>query len=95
MMASIRQHPQLPSDSWYLVAAATLAVLNRPDEIAAVYLHALEHGGGASSSKPAKEEQLRISRRTREALIKASAVGGIPKVFTRRPRTRAARAMAL
>jgi hypothetical protein len=80
LLSSIRKHPQLPHHTWYFIAATALSVLNRPDEIPVVYEHALYHGASAPDSKPAHEEQLKISRRMREALIKAAAIGGLPKV---------------
>jgi len=79
LLSSIQNHPHLPPHTWYFIIITTLSILNRPDEIAAVYKYALEHGGDCSDSKPDHEEQLNISRRTREALIKAGAIGGLPK----------------
>lgn len=80
LLAAIRKQPQLPNHTWYYIAATTLTIINRPDEIAAVYKHALEKGPGASDTSPAEEEQLKISRRMREALVKTAAIGGLPKV---------------
>ncbi|KAK3308226.1 AhpD-like protein [Chaetomium strumarium] len=80
-LSSIRSHPSLPGHTWYLIAAATLSQLNRPDEIGQVYLHALQHGAGSADSAPSADEKLRISRRMREALIKAAAVGGVPRTI--------------
>lgn len=60
-------------------------MLNRPDEIPKVYKHALDHGGDYYDAAPNEAEQLRISRRIREALVKASAVGGLPKVLAVSP----------
>jgi hypothetical protein len=80
LLSSIRKHPQLPQHTWYFITATTLSILNRPDEIPIVYKYALDHGANASDSNPAHDEQLKISRRMREALIKASAIGGLPKV---------------
>jgi hypothetical protein len=40
----------------------------------------MDHGAGVVDSKPEFEEQLKISRRVREALVKAGAVIGMPKV---------------
>ncbi|KAL2195059.1 AhpD-like protein [Corynascus similis CBS 632.67] len=56
-LSSIRNHPNLPRHTWYLIAATTLSQLNHHDE------------------------KLRISRRMREALIKAAAVGGVPRTI--------------
>jgi hypothetical protein len=81
LLSSIRSYPNLPGHTWYLIATATLSQLNRPDEIPQVYLHALGHGAGLADSAPSADEKLRISRRMREALIKAAAVGGIPRVL--------------
>ena len=80
LLSSVRQKPHLPHHTWYYIAAITLSLLNRPDEIPTVYKHAIDNGPGAVNSKPGFEEQLKISRRMREALVKAGAVGGMPKV---------------
>ncbi|KAL2162808.1 hypothetical protein VTH06DRAFT_6644 [Thermothelomyces fergusii] len=80
LLASIRDHPDLPRHTWYLIAAATLCQLNRPDEISPIYQHALQHGTGGGIA-PSHEEKLLISRRIREALIKAAAVGGVPRTI--------------
>ncbi|AEO56768.1 hypothetical protein MYCTH_47732 [Thermothelomyces thermophilus ATCC 42464] len=79
LLASIRDHPDLPRHTWYLIAATTLCQLNRPDEVSTIYQHALRHGPGGIA--PSHDEKLRISRRIREALIKAAAVGGVPRTI--------------
>ncbi|KAK4044847.1 AhpD-like protein [Parachaetomium inaequale] len=79
LLSSLRSHPALPRHTWYFIAATTLCQLNRPDEISKVYQHALRHGPGDAA--PSHDEQLRISRRMREALIKAAAVGGVPRTI--------------
>ncbi|RDW83208.1 hypothetical protein BP5796_04699 [Coleophoma crateriformis] len=81
LLSSISQQPHLPKDSWYFVVATTLCILNRPDQIPTVFQHAVENSiqGGEQSLK--QESQLFIARRIRESLIKASAVGGVPKTI--------------
>jgi hypothetical protein len=83
LLSSLRSHATLPRHTWYFIAATTLCQLNRPDEISKVYQHALRHGPGDAA--PSHDEQLRISRRMREALIKAAAVGGVPRVLNGPP----------
>ena len=80
LLSSIRKHPNLPAHTWYLVAATTLSAINRPDEIPSVFRHALDKGPADIDISPSRDERLLITRRIREALIKASAVGGVPKV---------------
>lgn len=80
LLSSLRNHPSLPRHTWYLIAATTLTILNRPGEIAQVYRYALEQEARDADAAPDAAEQRQISRRLREALIKASAVGGVPKV---------------
>jgi hypothetical protein len=82
LLAAIRKQPNLPRNSWYFITATTLSALNRPDELPKVLKSAIEEGSGTGgdSSVLAQDEQLRISRRLREGLLKASAVGGMPKV---------------
>jgi hypothetical protein len=80
LLNSIRDHPGLPPNTWYIIAVAALTILNRPDQIPKAYEHALNFGPSKSGLRPDHEEQLRILRRMREALIKTSAVGGVPKV---------------
>jgi hypothetical protein len=79
LLSSIRNYPHLPHHIWYFIAATTLSIVNRPDEIPNLYKHMMDHGAGATDYKPAHEEQLKISRRVREALVKAGAIGGLPK----------------
>ncbi|OHW96670.1 carboxymuconolactone decarboxylase [Colletotrichum incanum] len=81
LVASIRSQPHVPKHAWYFIAATTLTILNRPDEIPQVYQHVMRHGVGPEDVKPGPDEQLLISRKLREALIKASAVGGLPKTI--------------
>ncbi|KAK3997638.1 hypothetical protein QBC44DRAFT_315274 [Cladorrhinum sp. PSN332] len=82
LLSSIRSHPNLPAHTWYCIAATTLSQLNRPDEIPKVYQYALQNGAGrADVGVPGQNEKLRISRRIREALVKAAAVGGVPKTI--------------
>ncbi|KAL2142468.1 hypothetical protein VTI28DRAFT_1116 [Corynascus sepedonium] len=78
-LSSIRNHPNLPRHTWYLIAATTLSQLNRPDEIPKLYQDALQYDSGDAVSD--HDEKLRISRRMREALIKAAAVGGVPRTI--------------
>lgn len=82
-LASLKSHPSLPQHSWYFIAATTLSIINRPDEVANVYKYALGNGVSEISSNQGHDEQLKISRRMREALIKASAIGGVPRVCFR------------
>ncbi|KAL2126088.1 hypothetical protein VTI74DRAFT_1721 [Chaetomium olivicolor] len=81
LIASIRSYPNLPGNIWYLIAATTLSQLNRPDEISKVYQDALRHGPCRSDGAPSHDEKLCVSRRMREALIKAAAVGGVPRTI--------------
>lgn len=88
LLDTLRSQPHLPDDIWYLVIAVTLCVLNRPEEIQTVYKHAVGPGHGTvglqNGAALPDQEQLRIARRLREALLKTSAIGGMPKVRTRR-----------
>ncbi len=82
-LAAVRGHPGLPHDSWYFIAATTLSLLNLVDEIPYVYRFAIDPpppASGASGPAPGPDEQRRITRRMREALIKAATVSGVPKV---------------
>lgn len=83
LLSSIRSYPNLPAHTWYFIAATTLSQLNRPDEVCKVFQHALRHGQAGAA--PGRDEQLRISRRMREALVKAAAVGGVPRVLAGSP----------
>lgn len=80
LLSSLRRHPHLPRNTWPLIAATALSALNRPDEIPKVYTHVLEHGLGPQDAEPGAEEQLSISRRVREALVKSASISGLPKV---------------
>ncbi|KAL9640911.1 MAG: hypothetical protein Q9204_000504 [Flavoplaca sp. TL-2023a] len=73
LLSSIRLTPHLPPESWYIVSSVTLSMLNKPDEVQHVFKYALEKDGGNT------QKQLDIARRTREALVKSAAIGGLPK----------------
>lgn len=81
-LSSLRSHPGLPRHTWYFVAGVTLSTLNRPEEIGSVFKFALEKGVHPEDDGPIKDEKekLRIARRMREALVKSSAIIGLPKV---------------
>ncbi|KAF4462013.1 carboxymuconolactone decarboxylase [Fusarium albosuccineum] len=81
LLASIRKQPNLPRNTWYFITATTLSALNRPDELPRVLKHATEGGPDIVEATPGRDERLCISRRLREALIKASAVGGMPRTI--------------
>lgn len=84
LLDSLRSQPHLPDDVWYLVIATTLCVLNRPEEVQLVYNYAIGPGHGTGGLRNgvalSDREKLRIVRRLREALLKTSAIGGMPKV---------------
>lgn len=84
LLETMRSQPGMPSDMWYAVVATTLCVLNRPQEIQAVYRHAVaaaDHpGAGTAGAVADHARELKIARRLREALLKTSAIGGLPKV---------------
>lgn len=80
LLETLRNHPDIPKNVWYLVAATTLSLLNLPDEIPRVYQDAISRGSGPTLAAPETDEKLSISRRMREALVKSAAVGGVPKV---------------
>jgi len=81
LLATIRKQPNLPRNTWYLIAATTLSALNRPDELPEVFKNAIGEGSEATGNGiTSRDDPLHISRRLREALLKASAVGGMPKV---------------
>lgn len=79
-LSNIRSHPRLPLHTWYAIAGTTLSALNRPEEVPIVFKHALEKGVGGPASSLDSEQRLRVARRLREALVKATAVYGLPKV---------------
>ena len=79
-VSAIRTYPRLPRCSWYFISGVTLSALNRPEEIPAVYSHAIEKGVGNVQTSPSHDEKLEISRKMREALVKSSAICGLPKV---------------
>ncbi|PTD12942.1 hypothetical protein HYE67_009706 [Fusarium culmorum] len=82
LLATIRKQPNLPRNTWYFITATTLSALNRPDELPRVLKSAIGEGSGTSGDTVSThDERLRISRRMREALLKASAVGGMPKTI--------------
>ncbi|KAK7699003.1 hypothetical protein SLS64_012058 [Diaporthe eres] len=83
LLDTLRSQPCMPADMWYAVVATTLCVLNRPEDIQAVYKHAVaaDPGAGTAGAVADHARQLRIARRLREALLKTSAIGGLPKTI--------------
>jgi phage FluMu protein gp41 len=83
LLSTIRQTPHLPPNTWYFITATTLAVLSRPDEIKHVYRAALGQNaqGKFDGHVLPHSAQLEITRRIREALVKAGAIAGMPKVI--------------
>ncbi|KAI1853561.1 hypothetical protein JX266_001545 [Neoarthrinium moseri] len=81
LLSTLRNHPGLPRHTWYIVAASALAVLNRPDEIPKIYTYVVETGSHGADLSSSPDQQLRVARRMREALIKTSAIGGVPKTI--------------
>ena len=73
LLSTLKSIPHLPNGTWYIVASTTLSTLNRPDQIGNVFTSSIEN--------QSQEQQLSIARRTREALIKSSAIIGLPKTI--------------
>ncbi|KAF4451904.1 hypothetical protein F53441_5223 [Fusarium austroafricanum] len=83
LLATIRKQPNLPRNTWYFITATTLSALNRQDELPKVLKNTLDtFPDKYGESGPGRDEQLHIVRRLREALVKASAVSGMPKSAT-------------
>ena len=73
LISGVKSIAHLPSNNWYLLAATALSTLNRPNDITHVFKNAIENRS--------KDQQLSIARRTREALVKSSAIIGLPKTI--------------
>ncbi len=82
LLHTLRTYPHLPSNTWYFITGVTLSILNRPDEIPKVFQHAVEKAPLSNGKSLRHDEHLMIARRMREALVKAVAIGGLPKVQT-------------
>ncbi|KAI5801145.1 hypothetical protein EDC01DRAFT_764503 [Geopyxis carbonaria] len=78
LLTTLRTLPHLPPHSWYYLASVALSLLNRPHDVPAVFSHALAHAGDAHAGD---ESAQRVFDKTREALLKACAVGGLPKTI--------------
>ena len=78
ILRSLKANQHLPSQTWYFVSGVALSILNRPDEVSKVFQYAVAAASSTSALK--HEEELQVARRMREALVKASAIGGLPKV---------------
>ncbi|KAH7032884.1 AhpD-like protein [Microdochium trichocladiopsis] len=79
LWTSLAKDVAMPHGAWYLVASATLAVLNRPREIQQVFTYALSDLEHSRDGPGAHKEKLEVSRRIRESLVKTSAIAGLPK----------------
>jgi len=82
LLSRIRQRPALPPQTWYLVAATALSALNLPHEVPAVYRHALSLIPSHQPPELVRDEQLRVTQRMREGLVKTIVVGGLPRVLS-------------
>ncbi|SPJ71166.1 uncharacterized protein FTOL_00894 [Fusarium torulosum] len=82
LLTAIRNQPNLPRNSWYFITATTLSAINRPDEVPNVLKNAIEERlDTTNEGVTGRDEQRHITRRLREALVKASAVAGMPKTI--------------
>ena len=79
LLATIRNQPCLPLNTWYFISTVTLSALNRPDEIPKIFRHAIARGGSSVDGQPERAEQLAIARQMREALVKSAAICGLPR----------------
>lgn len=70
---TVKTSSGLPVDCYYFIIAVTVVALNRNEDLKAIL-------DDAFYGKP-QQEQHRIMRRIREALIKSAAVIGLPKII--------------
>jgi hypothetical protein len=75
LVQQLQCQSSIPKDTWYVVSAAVLCALNRPDEVADLFPYAI----AGTSSVPQRQQ---IAARYREALIKVIPISGMPKVST-------------
>ena len=86
-VGSLRAIPHLPANSWYYLASVAFAVLNRPAEIPLIYTLASSPSSLPPSSPPPSSPPPPppgdddVLNRTREALLKAAAIGGLPSTI--------------
>lgn len=66
----------LLSTNWYYLAAATLSICNRPDEVPVLYEYVL-----STIPREDKKAQFDTTQKIREAILKSSALGGLPKAI--------------
>lgn len=69
----IKAHSGLPADCYYFIVAVTIVALNRNEELKTIF-------DDACNGKP-QQEQYRIVKRIREALIKSAPVIGLPRII--------------
>lgn len=70
-IAHLSSIPHLAS-TWHFIAAATLSVCNRPNDIPILYEYVMK-------KQSSNEEKLLVSRQIRESLLKGAALAGLPK----------------
>ena len=80
LLHSLITTPHLPPKSFHLITTVTLSTLNLVHEIPYVYHHALSTLPNPNDEQKHKHERLHLTRRIREALIKAAPISGLPKV---------------
>jgi hypothetical protein len=80
LLSTLRSTPNLPANSWYYLSSVAFALLNHPSAIPAIFSHAVNTTPSTTIPTPdaPHETPLEILTKTREALLKASAIGGLP-----------------
>ncbi|GBE82767.1 hypothetical protein BKA93DRAFT_526001 [Sparassis latifolia] len=73
------------SNPWYLVAAVAFSASNKAEAVPLVFAFVLSElklaQGRESETEKAREQQLRLARRIREALLQSGVLTGIPRVI--------------
>ncbi|KAI9779758.1 MAG: hypothetical protein M1816_003427 [Peltula sp. TS41687] len=81
LLHSLLSTPHLPPKTFHLLTTVTLCTLNLPHEIPHVYQHALSTLPNLPDEHETHAERLHLTRRIREALIKAAPISGLPKTI--------------
>ncbi|TBU39627.1 hypothetical protein BD309DRAFT_416376 [Dichomitus squalens] len=77
--------PNAPSHLWTVVAAVAFSASNAPNAVPAIFSYALDdlvasQHAAATAGDAAREEQLVLARKVREAVLQSGLLSGMPRV---------------
>ncbi|KAJ3548264.1 hypothetical protein NM688_g5319 [Phlebia brevispora] len=80
------ESPSVITNPWYIIAIVAFASCNRPEAVPVIFVHTLQELEAAqrkfgTDEETSYNERLRLARRIRESLLKASLLCGAPRTI--------------